>query len=52
MASAGASVSKRRRSDISSCSPMSVTARRLLVAKSMRESEIQSVRETVAGRYS
>ena len=51
------------RSDSSSCSPLSVTARRLLVAKCARggtlvahssswRSEIQSVRETVAARYS
>ena len=60
MACAGTPVSiKRRRSDSSSCSPLSVTARRLLVAKCARggtlvahssswRSEIQSV----AARYS
>ena len=63
MACAGTPVSKRRHSDSSSCSPLSVTARRLLVAKCARggtlvahssswRSEIQSVRETVAARYS
>ena len=31
--SAGTPLSKRRRSDSSSCSPLSVTARRLLVAR-------------------
>ena len=56
-------LSKRRRSDSSSCSPLSVTARRLLVARCAREGtlvthpsswrpEIQSVHETVAARYS
>ena len=62
MASAGALVSKRRHSDISSFSPLSVIARQLLVAKCARggtlvahfsslKSEIQSVRETVVAHY-
>ena len=59
MASAG-TVSKRRRSDTSSCSPLSVTARRLLVAKCARGGTLvahssswkSEIRETVAARYS
>ena len=57
MTSAGTPVSKWRRSEISSCSPLSVTARRLLVAKCARrgtlvthcsswKSEIQSDRRS------
>ena len=60
MASAGTPVSKRRRSDTSSCSPLSVTARRLLVAKCARGGTLvahssswkSENRETVAARYS
>ena len=60
MASAGTPVSKRRRSDTSSCSPLSVTARRLLVAKCARGGTLvahssswkSEIRETVAARYS
>ena len=58
MASAGTPVSKRRRSDTSSCSPLSVTARRLLVAKCARGGTLvahssswkSEIRETVAAR--
>ena len=60
MASAGTPVSKRRRSDTSSCSPLSVTARRLLVAKCARGGTLvahssswkSEICETVAARYS
>ena len=60
MASAGTPVSKRRCSDTSSCSPLSVTARRLLVAKCARGGTLvahssswkSEIRETVAARYS
>ena len=60
MASVSTPVARRRYSNSSSSSPLSTTARRLLVAKCARDgtltahssSEIQSVRETVASRYS
>ena len=63
MASAGTPVSRRRCSGSSASSPLSTTARRLLIAKCARggtlvahssewKSEIQAVRETVASRYS
>ena len=63
MTSAGIPLSKWRHSDSSSCSSLSETARRLLVAKCAREGtlvthssswrpEIQSIHETVAARYS
>ena len=58
--SAGTPVSKWQRSDSSSCSPLSVTARRLLVAKCARGGTLvvhssswkSESRETIAACYS